>query len=101
VFGVTGGNVVGHRVSITPDGSVRGTGSAHALRRRIATARLRQLRNEIEQAQLVSRRCPGVLPDLARRYIRVGRRTVTVHGDCEAGFERVWSDLTRAVAVRR
>jgi hypothetical protein len=100
-FGVTGGNVVGYRLSIQPNGSVRSTGSARAIRRQIAAARLRQLRDEIEHAHLTSRSCPGALPDLARRYIRVGRRTVTVHGDCEAAFERVWSDLTRAVASPR
>jgi hypothetical protein len=97
-FGITGGNVVGYRVSIQPDGSVRSTGSARAIRPRIATARFRQLRDEIEHAQLVSRSCPGALPDLARQYIRVGRRTVTVHGDCEPAFARVWTDLTRAVS---
>jgi len=101
VFGVAGGNVVGYRVSIEPDGSVRSTGSARAGRREISAARLGRLRDEIEHAQLASRSCPGVLPDLASRYIRVGRRTVTVHGDCEPGFERVWLDLTRAVAPRR
>jgi hypothetical protein len=100
-FGVTGGNVVGYRVSIQPDGTVRSTGSARVVRRQVATARLGQLRDEIEHAQLVSRSCPGVLPDIAGRYIRVGRSTVTVHGDCEAAFERVWSDLTRSVASPR
>ena len=99
-FGITGGNVVGYRVSIQPDGSIRSTGSARAIRRQITAARLRQLRDEIEHAHLTSRSCPGVLPDLARQFIRVGRRTVTVHGNCDAAFTRVWRDLARAIALR-
>jgi hypothetical protein len=93
--------VVGYRVSIQSNGSVRSTGSARAIRRQIAASRLRQLRDDIEHAHLTSRSCPGALPDLARQYIRVGRRTITVHGDCEAGFERVWSELARAVGAPR
>jgi hypothetical protein len=100
-FGVTGGNVVGYRVSIQSNGSVRSTGSARAIPRQIAAARLRQLRDEIEHAHLMSRSCPGALPDLARQYIRVGRRTITVHGDCEPAFQRVWNDLGRAVGASR
>jgi hypothetical protein len=98
-FGLTGGNVIPYRVTIQPDGRVRVTGSTRAVRRRIAPARVRELRHEIQTAHLSSRRCPGVLPDLAAQYVRAGGRTVTVHGDCEAGFRRVWSDLTRAVLV--
>jgi hypothetical protein len=99
-FGVTGGNVVGYRISIQSNGGVRSSGSARAIRRQIAAARLRQLRDEIEHAHLTSRSCPGTLPDLARQYIRVGRRTITVHGSCDAAFAHVWRDLTQAVALR-
>jgi hypothetical protein len=97
VFGVTGGNIVPYRVSIQPDGSVRAGGTHANPRRRISRARVRVLRLRIERADLASRSCPGVLPDIAGRYIRYGGRTVTVHGTCEPGFERVWNDLTRAV----
>jgi hypothetical protein len=97
VFGITGGNIVPYRVSIQPNGSVRAAGTHANPRRRISPARVRVLRLRIERADLASRSCPGVLPDIARRYIRYGGRTVTVHGTCEPGFERVWSDLTRAV----
>ena len=99
-FGIVGGNVIPYRVTIEPSGHVRLTGSSRTVRRRIAPARVRGLRREIQSARLASRRCPGVLPDVAGQYVRVGGRTVTVHGDCEAGFRRVWSDLTQAVALR-
>jgi hypothetical protein len=98
VFGIEGGNVIPYRVALQPDGRVRLTGSPRTVRRRIAPAQVRRLRREIESAHLASRRCAGVLPDLAARYVRVGSRRFTVRGDCEPGFERVWSDLTRAVS---
>ena len=95
-FGITGGNFVPYRVSIQPSGVVQG-----ARRRQIARGRVRQLRREIEQAHLTSRKCTGALPDVASQYIRVGGRTVTVHGGCEAGFGRVWNDLAQAVGLSR
>jgi hypothetical protein len=96
VFGISGGNIAPYRVSIQPDGSVRG-----ATHRQIPSARVRRLQREIEQAHLTSRRCSGTLPDVASRYIRVSGRTVTVHGACEPSFERVWHDLAQAAGVRR
>ena len=95
VFGITGGNIAPYRISIQPNGGVRG-----ASHRRIPPARVRRLRREIEQAHLTSRTCAGALPDVASQYIRVGRRTVTVHGDCETSFERVWNDLAQVVGLR-
>lgn len=96
VFGITGGNIAPYRVSIQPDGTVRGAGH-----RQIPSARVRRLQQEIEQAHLTSRRCTGALADVASQYIRVGDRTVTVHGGCEASFQRVWHDLARAAGLRR
>ena len=96
VFGITGGNIPPYRVSIEPDGTVRGAGH-----RQIPPARVRRLQQEIEQAHLTSRRCDGTLPDVASRYIRAAGRMVTVHGACEPSFERVWDDLAQAVGLRR
>jgi hypothetical protein len=95
VFGVTGGNIAPYRVSIQPNGSVLVRGSQRGLRRRILPARVRRLRREIQQAHLSSRKCAGVLPDVASQYIGA----VTVHGDCEAQFARVWNDLAKAVGA--
>jgi hypothetical protein len=95
VFGITGGSMVGYNVSIQPNGGVRG-----ASRRQIPAAQVRRLRQEIQQAHLTSRQCAGALPDFASQYIRVGPRTVTVHGDCEPSFVRVWNDLAQAVGLR-
>ncbi len=95
VFGITGGNIAPYRVSIQPNGSVRARG--RTVRAQIPPARVRALRREIQQAHLSSRRCAGALPDVASRYIRIGRRTITVHGSCEPGFYRVWNDLAQAL----
>jgi len=99
-FGISGGNIPSYGVTIRSDGSVRTTGSPPHVRRQIAVGSVRRLRNEIQGAHLVSRRCPRVLPDFATHYIRLGGRTVSVHGTCEARFQRVWNDLWRAVARR-
>jgi len=101
VFGITGGNIAPYRVSIEPNGSVRAGGSRPSPRRQISPARVRQLRLEIERADLASRRCAGALPDIASKYIRFGGRTYVVHGGCEKRFQLVWRDLQRAVGILR
>jgi hypothetical protein len=40
--------------------------------------------------------CPGVLPDIADQFIRVGARTVRVHGSCVKRFNRLWAALSEA-----
>jgi hypothetical protein len=95
VFGITGGNIAPYRISIQPNGSARGRG--RTVLAQISPARVRALRREIQQAHLSSRRCAGVLPDVASRYIRIGDRTITVRGGCETRFNQVWNDLVRAV----
>lgn len=101
-FGITGGNIAPYLVTIQPTGTIeiRASSPGDRPRRKLSRARVRQLADEIQQAHLASRSCSGVLPDIARRYIRVGGRTVTVHGSCEPGFSRVWNDLARAVGFR-
>jgi hypothetical protein len=101
VFGTTGGNVSGFHVTIEPNGSVRVTGGGWKFRKQIRPARVRQLRSEIQTAHLVSRICPGTLPDFASRFIRLGDRTYQVRGRCEQRFQRVFDALVSAVALRR
>jgi hypothetical protein len=100
-FGITGGNLAPYHVTIQPNGSVRVRGSQRTSRRQIAPARVRRLRRDIERAHLASLWCPGSLPDFAAQYIRLDGRTFTVHGSCEARFQRVWNELLRATAVRQ
>jgi len=100
-FGITGGNLAPYRVTIQPNGSVRIRGAGLTSRRHITPARVRNLQREIQQAHLASRRCAGVLPDVASQYIRLGGRRVTVHGTCDQRFQSVWNDLLRGVALLR
>jgi hypothetical protein len=98
-FGVTGGNLAGYKVTIQPGGSVRIKGTLTTAADKITPAQVRRLRREIRHAHLTSRHCPGVLPDFASHFIELGGRTVTVHGSCEARFQRVWNDLVRTTGL--
>jgi hypothetical protein len=66
----------------------------------VSAARARRLRREIKRAHLASRICPGTNPDFGSRFIRLGARSVSVRGECESRFQRVWRDLTTAVHLR-
>ncbi|HJU37077.1 MAG TPA: hypothetical protein VJ716_06650 [Gaiellaceae bacterium] len=98
-FGLSGGNIAGYTISIRPTGKVTTTSPVARLgHRRIPVRRVRRLGHEIERAHLAtSRICPGALPDIATRYIRLGSHTSRLRGDCEPRFRRVWNDLLRAV----
>jgi hypothetical protein len=99
VFGREGGNVVPLRAVIYPGGRVvvNGQPGRHltrakvtALRRYAAAQRLSKLPRRIE--------CPGVLPDIATLYVKVGRaRTDSEHGSCSRRFDRVYAALAKAV----
>ena len=100
VFGITGGNIAPYRVSIQPNGTVRVRGSLQVRRRQVPAATVRRLRREVQGSNLRSRRCAGTLPDVGSQFIRVGSRTVTVHGGCDPRFAGVWNDLGQAVGLR-
>jgi hypothetical protein len=99
VFGREGGNVVPMRAAIYPGGRVvvNGQPGRHltrakvtALRRYAAAQGFAKIPRRIE--------CPGVLPDVATLYVKVGRsRTVFEHGSCNRRFDRVYAVLAKAV----
>ena len=99
VFGREGGNVVPMRAVIYPSGRVvvDGQPGRHltrarvtALRRYAAAQGFAQIPRHIE--------CPGVLPDVATLYVKVGRaRTAFEHGSCNRRFDRVYAALAKAV----
>jgi hypothetical protein len=99
VFGRAGGNVVPMRAAIYASGRVvvNGQPGRHltrakvtALRRYAAAQRFGQLPRRIE--------CPGVLPDIATLYVKVGgAHTVSEHGSCNRRFDRVYAALAKAV----
>lgn len=102
VFGVSGGNIAPFQVTIAPDGHVSHTGAVRPGRQRLSPARAASLSRRVQQefaGGLTSRRCPGTNPDFASSYIRAPGRTVTVHGDCEPSFTKLWQTLARAALV--
>ena len=102
-FGRTGGNIRPFQVVITTDGHVRVSGAA-------ATGRVQLTRLQLGDLNRIAAtgsfgtlpgmtNCAGTLPDVATTFIRVGPRTVQVHGDCVAAYRRLWRALANAVRL--
>jgi hypothetical protein len=103
-FGTYGGTLVPLRVTIESTGRVRWSGTTLRLRRRLSQAKVVSLSRLVRAgfaAGLRSRQCPGVNPDFARHFVRALGRVVTVHGNCEPRFNRLWITLARAVGLIR
>jgi hypothetical protein len=102
-FGRDGGNIQPYSVVISVDGVVRTTGPVEARRKkltRLQVAELNRLAVTSGFTHLDLRtNCPGTLPDVAATYIRVGRRTVHVHGDCIASYRKLWRALQQAARI--
>jgi len=102
-FGRSGGNIRPFRVVIATDGVVRSTGAAHVGRARLTRLQLGELNRIAATGSFgslpLSTNCSGTLPDVAATFIRVGPRTVRVHGDCVAAYSKLWKALVRAVRM--
>ena len=101
-FGRTGGNIRPFTVTIATTGKVTATGAAPAHKTTLTKQELANL-NRVAFVVRFSTlpavtACPGTLPDVAAEFIRVGGRTVRVHGGCIARFNRLWTALNRTVA---
>jgi hypothetical protein len=101
VFGREGGNIVPLRAQIYPGGRVVVDGRPG---RRLTRAKVTSLRRfaAAEGFSQVPRRieCPGTLPDVATRYVKVGAaRTAFEHGSCNGRFERIYAALQKATGV--
>ncbi len=102
-FGRSGGNIQPFRVVIATDGNVQVTGAAHTGRSHLTRIQLGEL-NRIAAINSFgtlpsSTNCAGTLPDVAATFIRVGPRTVSVHGGCVAAYQRLWTALTHTVGL--
>jgi hypothetical protein len=99
VFGREGGNVVPMRAAIYASGRVVVNGEARRPLTRTKVTALRRLAAAQHFSKLPRRiECPGVLPDIATLYVKVGRaRTVFQHGSCNRRFNRVYAALAKAV----
>ena len=99
-FGRTGGSIMPFTISISTSGVVTATGPAPAHRKRLTKTQLAVLNRLVvdtafQKVPAVTA-CPNTLPDIAAQFIRVGGRTVRVHGSCIARFNRLWAALNNA-----
>jgi hypothetical protein len=102
-FGRLGGNIRPYAVSIASDGRVRVSGPATTARAKLTAAQLASLDRAAADARFASlpamTNCPGTLPDVATTFIRVGTKTVRVHGDCVARYAKLFTALSHAVKL--
>ena len=102
-FGRVGGNIRPYTVSIGTDGRVHVSGPVTAGRMKLTGAQVAALDRAVSAARFATlpnvTNCPGTLPDVAATFIRVGARTVRVHGACVARYAKLFTALTRAVAL--
>jgi hypothetical protein len=100
-FGRIGGNIMPFSIAIAAGGRVTATGPAPEHRATVSKVQLANLDRAVVDARFRTMPkmtlCPNTLPDIAAQYIRVGGRTVRVHGSCVARFNRLWTALSRAV----
>ena len=102
-FGRLGGNIRPYTVSIASDGRVRVSGPATAGRTKLTAAQLASLDRAATAARFASSpamtNCPGTLPDIASTFIRVGAKSVRVHGGCVPRFSKLFKALSIAVKL--
>jgi hypothetical protein len=99
-FGRVGGNIRPYTITIDNDGRIRVSGPVEVGRKKITAMELVNLNRAAIATRFstleLTYQCPGTLPDVAARFIRVGARTVRVHGSCVVRFEHMWAALRRA-----
>ena len=102
-FGRTGGSIRPYTVTIAAGGAVRTSGPITVAQRHLDATKLAALRRLAQRTGFatlpLSKSCTGTLPDVASTFIRVGSRTVRVHGSCLAAYNRFWLALTQAVRL--
>jgi hypothetical protein len=102
-FGRLGGNIRPYTVSVASDGRVHVSGAATAGRAKLTAAQLASLDRVAADARFTSlpamTNCPGTLPDVATTFIRVGGKTVRVHGNCVPRFAKLFTALSHAVKL--
>ena len=100
-LGRSGGNIQPFTLRIETTGVVHASGAAPAHRSRLTKEQLAAINrsafvNNFQTLPAVTA-CPDTFPDIAAQVIRVGARTVRVHGSCLPRFNRLWAALNRAV----
>jgi hypothetical protein len=102
-FGRTGGNIRPYHVTIANSGVVRTYGTVKVGRKLLVPMQLASLNRVATETRFTelptTTNCRGTLPDVAGTYIRVGARTVHVHGVCSARFQRLLRALETSVRL--
>jgi hypothetical protein len=99
-YGRVGGSIMPFTVTIATSGAVTAKGPAPGTATRLSKEQLAVLNRVAVETNFTKlpavTACPNTLPDVAAQFIRVGGRTVRVHGSCLARFNRLWTALVRA-----
>ena len=102
-FGRLGGNIRPYSVAIANSGTVRTSGAVAVNRKKLTSAQLASLNRVATETSFVTlpkaTNCRGTLPDVAATYIRVGARTVRVHGVCVPRYQRLLKALQASVHI--
>jgi hypothetical protein len=102
-LGRTGGNIRPFTASITADGRVSLSGPVQAGRTKLTRAQLAALTKIAADVRFTTlpktTNCAGILPDVASTFVRVGARTVRVHGECVPRYARLWKALVGAIKL--
>jgi hypothetical protein len=102
-FGRLGGNILPFKVSIGNDGSVKAVGPVSVGRTHLSRLQIANL-NRVAATNAfgslpANTNCTGALPDAAATFVRIGPRTVQVHGSCVARYQRIYNALAKAVKL--
>ena len=102
-FGRFGGNIRPYTVTIANSGVVRTSGAVEVGRRMLTSLQLGGLNRVATETSFVTlpklTNCRGTLPDVAATFIRVGARTVRVHGACLPRYQRLLRALQASVKI--
>lgn len=102
-FGRLGGNIRPYKVTIENSGAVHVSGAVSVGRMHVTPVQLAALNRVATETRFTTlpaaTDCRGSLPDIAITYIRVGARTVRVHGGCVPRFERLLKALKASVRI--
>jgi hypothetical protein len=102
-FGRLGGNIRPYTVTIANSGVVRTSGAVDVGRTKLTPLQLGGLNRIATETSFVTlpkaTNCSGTLPDVAATYIRVGARTVRVHGGCVPRYQRLLRALQASVRI--
>lgn len=102
-FGRLGGNIRPYSVTIANSGVVHTSGAVQVGRTRVTPVQLAALNRIATETRFTmlpaATNCRGSLPDVATTYVRVGARTVRVHGGCVPRYERLLKALKASVQL--